>query len=185
MSRELYFYPAKKTKDGVYESLIYNKQGKPQDIFWRSQSFIDMDFFTEELPMIPNDVLSKSDFSELANQYSWSDSEESKSYVYELDINKLVKNNTDGIVEGYCPKEEVIAYYECEDKQEYLYWEMSKPISPYVFLELSDDEKKDYMRFFAVDTYSIGYVCSHLLEILMDIDPVSNDELCYVVEYSF
>ena len=53
MGSEYIFYPAfRRKEDGKYIPLLYNTDGKPADVFWRSKSFIDGNFFTENLVLL-------------------------------------------------------------------------------------------------------------------------------------
>ena len=186
MSRELLFYPALKTKETKeYIPLLYDIDKSPTYIFWRSGSFIDMDFFINELEMVQKGELN-SEFKKIA--FSLEENDNYPTYIYKLSIDVLQNySQTKGVVSGYVPIEEARLYYESDCPQEYLYWEMSEPIPPEIFIELPDEEKKKYMKFYAIDEYSKEYVCSILLQILSDIY-VPYDlkgEECILVQYSF
>lgn len=184
MSRELIFYPAVRNKDtNKYYPILYDNEGVAASVFWRSGSFIEEDYFTS-LPMIKVEELSE-DFSFLSYMID-EFHENTLSYVYVLSEAEMLNNNDKGIISGYVPIEEVNSYYESDYPQDYLYYDMSTPIRPEVFIEMPDEEKKKYMKFFAIDEYSRGYICSILLEIIDDIYiPSKDEELCYVVDYSF
>lgn len=183
MSRELIFYPAFKDKQtNTYKPLLYDVDMTPACIFWRSRSFIDTEFFSN-FPMAYN-----SEFDFAFDFLKRIDGDkELPSYVYVLTLSDLINSANHGIVSGYFPIEEVNNYYNSDSPQEYLTWEMSTPIQPEVFIELPDEEKKKYMKFYAIDTYSSGYVCSYLLEVLNDmyIPDTWEGDVCVLIEDSF
>jgi len=186
--RELLFYPAfKRSDNGEYIPLVYNYKGKPSQIFWKSQSFIDIDYFIEKFPMVKRENLINSDFKDLVFTLD-DDRKDGPSYVYEITEKDLIQESKDmGIVSGYCPKEEVKLYYEVDNPQEYLYWEMSKPIRADFIAELSEEERSKYMKFYTVDMYSSSYVCNILYETLdrLDIPWDVDGESCILINYSF
>jgi hypothetical protein len=186
--RELLFYPAfKRSDNGEYIPLVYNYKGKPSQIFWKSQSFIDIDYFIEKFPMVKRENLINSDFKDLVFTLD-DDRKDGPSYVYEITEKDLIQESKDmGIVSGYCPKEEVKLYYEVDNPQEYLYWEMSKPIRADFIAELSEEERSKYMKFYTVDMYSSSYVCNILYETLdrLDIPWDIDGESCILINYSF
>ena len=197
MGRELIFYPAFKDKNtNKYKHILTDINGKPAPVLWRSQSFIDMEFFTTELLMIPNENFDDSCKDYFSGRYdslyqSLSNDEDvnnAPSYVYELNENTIYNlGKTNGIVSGYVPLDELKAFHQAECPQEYLTWQMSKPLPPEVFIEIPDEEKRKYGRIYTVDTYSKEYVCSVLREILDDIFlPYEwEGEKCILVYYSF
>jgi len=187
MSRELIFYPAcKDNKTGKYKPLLFDVNGEPASIFWRSQSFIDLEFFTEELPM-----LGKDEFDESCKKYFVSEDEDSffgdMTYVFKLSMGTMAKESNHGLVSGYVPIEDAKGYYESDERQEYLTWEMYKPIPAELYADLPASEREKYVKFTAIDEYSKGYVCSTLLDVLNDIwIPYDMDvERCVLVKYSF
>ena len=190
MGRELIFYPAFKDKDsGKIKPLLFTTDGKPAYIFWRSQSFIEMDWFINELPMTDKVEFDDSCKEYFANRYDEAFNDENcPTYVYLLTEDKLNSvGKSYGIVSGYVPLEDLELYYQAEYPQEYLYWQMPNPLPPEMFIEIPDDEKKKYGRLYAINTYSKEYVCSVLAETLDDIHiPWEwEGEPCILVSYSF
>lgn len=191
MGRELIFYPAfRDKKTGKVRSALTDANGKPASVFWRSQSFIDMDWFTEQLPMLGNDEFDDSCKEYFAHHYDGllGEGAETPSYVYCLSESTLYNvGKSHGVVDGYVPIEDLKAFYTAEYPQEYLYWQMPTPIPAEAFLELPDDEKGKYGRLYTVNTYSKEYVCSVLAEIVDDFDiPWEwEGDRCFIVSYSF
>ena len=191
--RELIFYPFIKWKDkdeGKYTPVFTDYKGGPGSVFWRSQSFIDINYFTESLPMIKYDELDEKS-KEYFCRNSISDDDLS-TYIYELSYDKACSIGSNyGIVSGYVPLDELTIYYSQDntyDQNEYLHWEMSKPLPSEVFLEMPDDEKKKYGRIYTVNRYSKEYICSILAEVLDDMNPFIFEkeyEMCYLILYSF
>lgn len=184
MSRELIFYPAfKDSETHKFIPLLYNIDKHPADILWRSQSFIDMDFFLQNLRMLPLD--------ELGEEFGWIEDrihqQNDATFMYELPLNVLEKYANNGIVSGYAVLDEALAYYESDWPKDYLHYEMRKPISADVYAELPEIVQHDYVKFTAVDTYSAGYICSILLEVLGDLHtpPDKEGEICILVDYFF
>ena len=96
--RELIFYPAFKDRDThKFIPLLYDINKHPADILWRSQSFIDMEFFTSTLRMVPKD--------ELGDEFDWAEDRcyelSDATYMYELPIEVLEKYSDNGMVSGY------------------------------------------------------------------------------------
>ena len=192
MGRELYFYPCIKYKDtGKIEPLLFNKKGEPEHIFWRSQSFVDMDYFIEELPMIDLNSIEEKYVKYFNGYSSLFDTENPPSYVYMLDDQTLYeRGNSYGIISGYQTLEEIEKYYaiDPEYRQEYIHWEMPTPISAEVVADMPFTKRENYYKFFCVDIYSKEYVCSVLKEILDDLWSYNDGmeyEYCYIVVYSF
>lgn len=190
MSRELIFYPAFIDKEnGKIKPLLTNVKGNPAEVFWRSQSFIEMDWFINELPMTDKEDFDDSCKEYFANRYDEVFNDKNcPTYVYLLTEDKL--NNigeSDGIVSGYVPLEDLELYYQAEYPQEYLYWQMPNPLPPEMFIEIPDDEKNKYGKLYAVNKYSKEYVCSVLAEILNDIYIPWGWEgkPCVLAKYSF
>ena len=186
MSRELIFYPAiKEESTGKYIPILFDMKNNPADIFWRSQSFIDISYFTDNLRMVDKEELDDC-FIDMC--FDIEDGKEYPTYIYELTEDIIYSNSIDmGIVSGYCPIEEVKLYYSSDSPQEYLTWEMSKPLSPEIFIEIPDDEKKKYMKFYTVDQYSTSYICNILYEILdrLYVPYDTKGKKCILVRYSF
>lgn len=190
MSRELIFYPAFIDKEnGKIKPLLTNVKGNPAEIFWRSGSFIDMDWFIHELPMIdPNN------FDDSCKEYFLRDNElfsnngEVMTYIYMLNEETLhIMGGSHGVISGYVPLEDLESYYQAEYPQEYLYWQMPTPMPTDVYVELPEETKKQYGKLYAVNTYSKEYVCSVLAEIIEDIYIPWDwkGEPCMLVYYSF
>ena len=52
MGREYVFYPAfQDAETKKIKPLFFDEEGKPESVYWRSGSFIDGNFFTENFPM--------------------------------------------------------------------------------------------------------------------------------------
>lgn len=185
MSRELIFYPAfKDSETHKFIPLLYNINKHPADILWRSQSFIDMDFFTQTLRMISID--------EIGEEFDWvkdrcNEFNSDATYMYELPIEVLDKYSNKGMVSGYALLDEALAYYNNDWPSDYLHYEMQTPIKAEIYAELPEIMKHDYVKFNAIDTYSAGYICSILLEVLEDlyIPYDKKGEICILVDYSF
>lgn len=186
MSRELIFYPViKEEESGRYRPILYDMKNNPADIFWRSQSFIDISYFTDNLRMVGKEELDDC-FIDMC--FDIGDGKEYPTYIYELTEDIIYSNSIDmGIVSGYCPIEEVKLYYKVDCPQEYLTWEMSKPIPPEVYVELPEEEKKSYMKFYTIDQYSTSYICNILYEILdrLYVPYDIKGKKCILVQYSF
>ena len=168
MSRELIFYPAfRDASTGKVKTLLSNVEGEPTHIFWRSQSFIELDWFIHNLTMLKEDEFDDNCKDRFTHRFDdmLNDNDNHPTYVYLLTEEQLNRvGESYGIINGYVPLEDLKAYYQSEYPQEYLYWQMPNPLPPEVFLELPDDEKKEYGKLYAVDTYSKEYVCSVLAE---------------------
>ena len=191
MSRELIFYPAYKDLDtGKYKPLILDNEGDPASIFWRSGSFIDLDFFTNELRMLHNSEFEESCREYFVGSYNFTGeapTDDDPTYIYELEMGLLTNIADDGLVAGYIPIEDAEGYYASDDKQEYLAWCMAKPIPAELYADLPEKEQMKYVKFAAIDRYSTGYICNMLLEVLWDLWlPFEiNAERCMLVRYSF
>ena len=83
--------------------------------------------------------------------------------------------------------DEMEFYYASDCPQEYLYWNMTKPIPAEMYAELPKSKQNKYGRFAAIDTYSNGYICNVLAEILNDIITPYNwkGEKIMLMLYSF
>ena len=186
MSRELIFYPAvKEESTGKYIPILFDMNNEPADIFWRSQSFIDINYFTKNLRMVDRKELSDS-FVNFC--FDIDNNKEYPTYIYELTEQTLSAEGSNlGIVSGYCPIEEVKLYYNSDSPQEYLAWEMSKPLPSEIFIEIPDDEKKKYMKFYTIDQHSTSYICNILYEILdrLYVPYDIKGKKCILVRYSF
>ncbi len=181
------FYPAYKDNDtGIIRPLLFDNKGEPASVFWRSQSFIDIDYFTEELPMIRRCAIEpkyKEYFTVDITGYE----DDAPSYIYELNYDTLVQEADYGVVSGYVPIEQAMIYYNAENRQEYLRWEMDAPIPAELYAELPEKERDKYVKFTAIDRYSKGYVCDVLLELLVNLwCPFEQGTSgCFLVVYSF
>ena len=161
MSRELIFYPAiKEESTGKYIPILFDMKNNPADIFWRSQSFIDISYFTDNLRMVDKEELDDC-FIDMC--FDIEDGKEYPTYIYELTEDIIYSNSID------------------------ITWEMSKPLSPEIFIEIPDDEKKKYMKFYTVDQYSTSYICNILYEILdrLYVPYDTKGKKCILVRYSF
>ena len=172
MSRELIFYPAfKDSKSNKYKPLLLDAEGNPASIFWRSGSFIDLNYFTTEIPMTKSDEFEDSCKDYFTGRYDNLGGESSPTYVYVLTKDLLEKvGQSFGLVSGYALLDEMKIFYECDCPQEYFFWEMEKPIPAELYAELPEEERKKYGRFSTIDCYSKEYVCNILSEVLADID---------------
>ena len=147
--RELIFYPAFKDRDThKFIPLLYDINKHPADILWRSQSFIDMEFFTSTLRMVPKD--------ELGDEFDWAEDRcyelSDATYMYELPIEVLEKYSDNGMVSGYALLDEALIYYESDWPNDYLHYEMQKPIKAEIYAELPEIMQHDYVKFNAIDT---------------------------------
>lgn len=169
MGSEYIFYPAfKRKEDGKYIPLLYNTDGKPTDVFWRSRSFIDGDFFTENFRMLGRDEFGEG-FEEWGNRCKEL-SDNAPTYIYELTESELGNyGSTYGLVKGYVPLEEMEIYHMADSPQEYYYWQMSEPLPAEVYAEMPKSKQNKYGRFAHINTYGHEYICSLLSEILFGI----------------
>ena len=181
MSRELYFYPAFKSEEtGKIVPLLKDVNNEPASIMYRSGSFVDLNFFINELPMI-----SRNDFDDSCKDYfvgayddlylASSDKnrnvDDAPTYVYSIKESQLaLYGSTHGLISGYALLEEIQTFYVSEDQQEYYHWEMQKPIPAELYAELPTDMQKKYGKFSTIDYYGKEYVCSILYEVLSDLD---------------
>ena len=184
MTRALEFYPVYKDRNtNRYRPLLYNTKKNPADIMWRSEKRIDIEFFTHRLSMISK--------GEIGKEFDWIldriNDRNDATYAFELPIDLLVKHANNGIVSGYALLDDALAYYKHEWPTEYLHNEMKKPISAEVYAELPEIAQRDYIKFQAIDTYSIGYVASILLEVIDDLYVPFDDagDICILVDYFF
>lgn len=167
MSREYVFYPGIK-KDGKYNCLYWKKKEDklvPAEIYWSSGSFIEGDWFLSNGRRLDASELHE----DILDLFTWDESENRECFLYELPFSVLATAKPErGLIEGYIPIEELAILESMEDsfeKQDYISWQMEKPVPATVIAEMSDDERKKYGKFSFVDTYSPGYVSQHLLEI--------------------
>ena len=188
MSREYIFYPAfidAETKK--IKPLLFSEDGTPQSIMWRSGSFIDGDYFTQNFYMTTNDDYDEKYKSYFCGHYD-SLNKNAPTYVYKLSLADLCSvGEKGGFVNGYVEIEEAEMFYASESPQEYYYWEMSRPICAELYAELPKIKQEQYVRFATIDKYSPGYICNHLLEILDDMMIPYNckGEKIILMEYSF
>lgn len=186
MSQEYIFYPAFKTAEGKYKPLLFEEEGEPASVFWRSQSFIDGDYFTETFQMVSEEDFDESCREYFADRYEGL-TENPPTFVYDIDINTLVAGSgDDGVVSGYAPLEQIREYYSSDEQQDYIHYCMDI-IPPELYAELPEKKREEYGRFAAVDYFSNSFVCSHLLRIIYDIY-VPYDwegEKCFLMVFSF
>ena len=192
MSRELFFYPAIK-KDNIFYPILHYKN-VPLSIMDRSQSFVDLSYFTEELPMVPREELSD-EFKNLC--FEIEPNSDNPTYIYKLSDNKIYSlGESRGLVTGYVPIDDLIGYYSSIDgyeRQEYFTYNMETPISSEAYAEMSPDSQAKYGKFSHIDTYSKEYICSYISEFLSNIeyDVLEEEggrldlELCCLVDFSF
>lgn len=184
MSTEYLFYPALK-REGKYIPLLFDMEGEPACVFWRSRSFIDGDFFTD-FPMV-----SESDFGAGFKELFVGRYEQflnSPTHVYKISESALFANSgSGGIKSGYAPHEDIAEFYSLdEDRQEYLRFCMTV-LPAEAYAELPRKEQEKYGRFAEIDYSSRGFVCSHLATILngLELPWGTEGEKCYLMELSF
>lgn len=188
MSREYIFYPAfQDAETNKIKPLLFNKEGKPESVFWRSGSFINGRFFTDEFPMTTRDEYEKEYEKFFCDNYA-DLSKDAPSYVYkitETELNHIGK--TYGLISGYALLDEIEMFYMSDCPQEYYYWDMTKPIPAEVYAELPKSKQNKYGRFATIDTYGEQYVCNILAEVLGHIEvPFSwKGEKIMLMLYSF
>ena len=159
--QEYIFYPAVKEEDKYYP-LLFNRDGEPESIFWRSRSFIDGGFFTT----------CKIDKDKISGRFPGEEL-----FVVSEDV--LEQNATGGLVTGYVTLTEMAEYYKDE-----IWLEDMDIVPPEVYCEFPVATREMYGKFSAIDHCSTGYICSHLHEILDDIY-VEKGEKCYIVHFSY
>lgn len=188
MGREYIFYPAFQDADtGKIKPLLFDENGEPEYIYWRSGSFINGDFFTSEFPMTVRDEYEDKYQDFFCDNYTGIN-ENAPTYVYKItdtQLNSIGRNY--GLVSGYALLDEMEMFYTAEFPQEYFYWEMTKPIPAELYAELPNSKRNKYGRFATVDTYSEQYICSILVEVLDHIQvPFKwNGEKIMLMLYSF
>lgn len=195
MSREFIFYPGIKSK-GKYNCLYWKKDGeklKPADVYWASGSFINGQWFLDNGKKLRPTELHE----DIVNEFTWSFDEtlpleEKECWLFAFTMNDLNRAKPKrGLIEGYVPVGELEIFGQCQDiydKQEYVAWEMSKPLSAEVVAEFSPEKRAEYGKVAFVDTYSEGYVCHLLQEVMNCLDTwklKEDEELCILMLYSF
>ena len=188
MGREYIFYPAfKDAETKKIKPLLFKDNGEPASVMWRSGSFIDGNYFTENFPMTTKEDYEEKYQSFFCDGYTEL-SENAPTYVYEISEDRLYSiGDSDGLVNGYALLEDMEMYYASECPQEYFYWQMGSPISAELYAELPKSKQNKYGRFATIDRYSAEYICGHLAEILEDILVPYNwkGEKCMLMLYSF
>lgn len=190
MGSEYIFFPAyidNKTKK--IHPVMFGLDGKPECIMWRSRSFIDGDFFTNNFRMITREDIADEYADFFCGRYeNLSESENAPTYTYLLTDNDIYQNGqNDGLVSGYALVEELGGYYQSDERQEYYCWHMTRPIPVELYAELPPKQQKRYAKFAMVDRYSSDYICGHLAEIISDIILPFNIDgtVCVLMMYSF
>lgn len=188
MGREYVFYPAfQDAETKKIKPLFFDEEGKPESVYWRSGSFINGNFFTENFPMTVRE-----DYEEKYQEYFCDGytclSEDAPTYVYKIteeELNHIGKSH--GLISGYALLDEMEIYYASDCPQEYLYWNMTKPIPAEMYAELPKSKQNKYGRFAVIDTYSNEYICDILAEVLNDIITPYNwkGEKIMLMLYSF
>ena len=152
MSREYYFYPAMKGKNGI-EPLLWDGEGKPGMVTWCNGREIDL---RGEL------MLGRDEFAPNCREY-FADSygDNAPTYVYGL-TREYLEKESGGIVKGYAPLEVMADYYRGDIDLEELKYSL---IPAEVYAELPD--RSGYGQFAELDEGSLGYICM-VLERIMD-----------------
>lgn len=188
MSREYIFYPAfQDAETKKIKPLFFDEEGKPESVYWRSGSFINGDFFTENFPMTVRENYEEKYQEYFCDGYTCI-SEDAPTYVYKItedELNHIGKSH--GLISGYALLDEMEFYYASDCPQEYLYWNMTKPIPAEMYAELPKSKQNKYGRFAAIDRYSNEYICDILAEVLGDIITPYNwkGEKIMLMLYSF
>ena len=197
MSREFLFYPGIKDSNNKYNCLYWKKDNDnyvPADIYWATGSFIDGNWFLENARKLQPVELHQ----DIADTFTWSFDkdtpfEKRECYLYEIPISLLESTKPEkGLIEGYIPIEEAEIFGRCEDmyeKQEFVAWNMTTPISANVYADFPPSKRDEYSKISFVDTYSAGYVCNLLSEALKSVDEYklnkNKEEPCILMLYSF
>ena len=197
MSREFIFFPGVKTPDGKYNCLYWKKDEenlKPADVYWASGSFINGQWFLDNGHQLKPTELHK----DIVDEFTWSFDEdtpleEKQCFLYEIPLSLLATAKPErGLIEGYVPIKELEAFGLCEDiydKQEFVAWEMSTPIPASVYAEFGPTKRAKYGKVAFVDTYSEGYVCQVLSEVMSAAEDYklenSGAKPCVLMLYSF
>ena len=188
MSRVYIFYPAfRDAETKKIKPLLFTEGGEPASVMWRSGSFIDGHYFTDNFLMTTREDYEEKYQSFFCDGYTTL-SEDAPTYVYEISENTLLSvGANDGLVSGYALLEDMEMYDASEYPQEYFYWQMGKPISAELYAELPKGKQNKYGRFATIDRYGAEYICGHLAEILEDIDIPYNckGEKIMLMQYSF
>lgn len=171
LSRYYIFYPAWEDEYGKITPLLTLNNGNPASILERSSSFIEYDAF-KYLPMLDAEDFDVSCEDYFGHSYDGlvANNQKPLTYVYKITeewLEGVAKDH--GIVSGYIPIDDVMEYYKQDYKQEYFYWNMPTPISSEALLTLPKEKQAEYVKFTHLDTYSAGYICNILLEVLNDI----------------
>lgn len=187
--RELLFYPAIKNEEGKYEPIIFNSKNKPQQIYWKTQSFIDISAFTEVKPSLTKEDLVE-DYKNCFSEYG----ENETLYLYPFTLEELrlmADEGNNGLESGYVNIEDASVYYSLDDKydrQDFFHWEIGHLYPAKYILALPQEEQKKYMEINHLDTYSGAYTANLLYEILdrmPDYNKSTAYNICILVDYSF
>lgn len=159
MSTHYYFYPAKK-KDGIFEfNGLKKANGKLFGIFCRSGSFVPYDFSGLREDYNGEKYLSEEFVKEFTYKCDWNDKgyEMSQYFVIKAtDIFDKIKHGF--ITTAYMEKEAFralkLSNHNNEESISYeileIYYDSLIPVEEYA--ELSDEEKKNYIKYSWVDT---------------------------------
>ena len=190
MSREYLFYPAFREENGIIKPILYDVNKEPTQVFWRSGSFIDEDYFRDSLEMLDIDEMDGSFRKHFGEEDMFKGLDgKPLTYVYELTISELNANvSSGGMVQGYAPVNNMREYYAETYNEEYFHHVLKyNIIPPELYAELSESKKDEYVKFCTIDYYGKEYICSHLLEVLNDLHIPFHwkGERCYLMKYSF
>ena len=191
MSREYIFYPAfREEETGKYVPLLYDVENNPADVFWRSGSFIDEEYFSENFLMVKQEELGQGFDGFIGDTIFKGRDGETLTYLYKIPLETLENiGASGGEVSGYAPIDSVMSYYQAdEDKMDYFNWQLKYDLIPAeVYAELPQEKKEKYIKFSAIDYYGKEYICAHLAEIIHDLYvPYEwKGELCILMHYSF
>lgn len=182
--REVIFYPATKNEKGQFKPLLLDREGKPQHIYWKSQSFINIDAFTKTKPS-----LKKEDVEPKYIKYFSQYGEDKRLYLFAFSLEELedIADKGDlGLTTGFTTIDAAEEYFSIGDRyerQEYFHWEICRLYPAEFVISLPKEKQQEYVRISHLDIYSASYTANLLKEILDRIS--TQNEIYILVDYSF
>lgn len=183
MSKEYFFYPCI-IIDGKASPLLRDIENDPAYMFYKSRSFIEGDFFTQEDRMLRPSEISE----EFTNHFTEGEGfdKNEMTFIYFYTKETLLMNAGEGIVTGYVPIE-TLKEIDPEYMTDFLHFQKDSILSSEIAAEMDPDERKKYVKIYGIDYWGKEYICRYLLSMLNDIYVPSSEKgsVGYLVFLSF
>lgn len=181
MSKEYYFYPCIMI-DGKASPLLRDIDNDPAYTFYRTGSFVEGSFFTQEEMMLRPSEISEEFINHFTSGEGFGKNE--RTFVYFYTKETLLMHAGEGIVTGYIPIEQ-LQEIDPEYMTDFLYFQKDSIISPEIAAEMDPEERKKYVKIYGINYWGKEYICRHLMTMFEDLYIPEKGSAGYLVFLSF